>query len=253
MPGVTVDPRHPGPAPPVQIGALARATGLTVRTLHHYDAIGLLVPAERSSSGRRLYGDADVQRLYRIVALRRLGLSLPQIAAALDSPPELGDAIRAHLDEVRESIERHRRLAGTLERILDQLARREAPTVADLITAIEGITMTERHFTADQLEALARRRAELGEAGMRAAEAEWAQLIADVRAEQAAGSDPAGPRMQELAGRWRGLIAAFTGGDEGTRRSLQAAYEQEGSAGASQGMVDAELMAFVGRALQASG
>jgi MerR family transcriptional regulator, thiopeptide resistance regulator len=54
------------------VGRLAAATGLTVRTLHHWDAIGLLAPAERSQAGHRRYGPAEVRRLYRIVALRRL-------------------------------------------------------------------------------------------------------------------------------------------------------------------------------------
>jgi DNA-binding transcriptional MerR regulator len=63
-----------------KIGELARRTGLTVRTLHHYDEIGLLSPAERSDGGHRVYDEADVQRLYRIVSLRSLGFPLDAIA-----------------------------------------------------------------------------------------------------------------------------------------------------------------------------
>ena len=59
-----------------KIGELARATGLTVRTLHHYDEIGLLVPSERTQAGYRLYGEQDVRRLYEIRALRDLGIPL---------------------------------------------------------------------------------------------------------------------------------------------------------------------------------
>lgn len=57
-----------------KVGALARATGLTVRTLHYYDEIGLLQPSARLAGGHRLYGAADVGRLYRIIRLRQLGL-----------------------------------------------------------------------------------------------------------------------------------------------------------------------------------
>jgi MerR family transcriptional regulator, thiopeptide resistance regulator len=67
-----------------RIGEVAAATGLTVRTLHHYDEIGLLAASERSEAGYRLYSDADVRRLYRIVAFRRLGFALSQIAPLLD-------------------------------------------------------------------------------------------------------------------------------------------------------------------------
>jgi MerR family transcriptional regulator, thiopeptide resistance regulator len=55
------------------IGALAKRAGLTVRTLHHYDAIGLLSPSGRSGGGYRLYAKADVMRLHQILALRQFG------------------------------------------------------------------------------------------------------------------------------------------------------------------------------------
>src|SRR5688500_17584376 len=69
----------------LRIGEVAQATGVTVRTLRHYDALGLLVPSERTSSGYRLYGEPDLRRLYRILALRRVGFGLDDIAAALDA------------------------------------------------------------------------------------------------------------------------------------------------------------------------
>ena len=59
-----------------RIGELAQAAGVTVRALHHYDRLGLLVPSERTHGGHRLYTAADVQRLYRLLALRELGLPL---------------------------------------------------------------------------------------------------------------------------------------------------------------------------------
>src|SRR6185437_16217287 len=89
----------------IQVGELAAAVGLTVRTLHHYDAIGLLAPAQRSQSGRRLYSPQDVRRLYRIVALRRLGLGLTEIGTLLDASPDLARAVRDHLDLVERQLE----------------------------------------------------------------------------------------------------------------------------------------------------
>lgn len=63
-----------------KVGALAEATGLTVRTLHNYDGIGLLPPSMRLAGGHRLYGADDVARLYRIIRLRQLGFPLSQVA-----------------------------------------------------------------------------------------------------------------------------------------------------------------------------
>ena len=65
------------------------------------------------------------------------------------------------------------------------------------------------------------------------------------------GTDPTDPRMVEPARRWRGLIEQFTGGDEGIRRSLATKYREQGPKSPSRGMVDAELMQYVGRALDA--
>jgi DNA-binding transcriptional MerR regulator len=67
-----------------KVGELARATGLTVRTLHHYDEVGLMRPAARTAAGHRLYSAEDVRRLYSIVALRGLGFGLPEVSALLD-------------------------------------------------------------------------------------------------------------------------------------------------------------------------
>ena len=235
--------------PLIPIGQLASAVGLTVRTLHHYDAIGLLVPAERALTGRRLYSPQDVRRLYRIVALRRLGLGLSEIGALLDSSPDLAVAVRRHLEQVEQQLDLQRRLRVTLTRILEMLDDGQEPDRAAFIDAIGVMIMSDSFYTAEQQEQLAERRRVLGPEGMAAAERDWAELIEAVRAERAKGTDPADPRMLELAQRWRGLIEQFTGGDDGIRQSLSRMYAEQGPQTASQGMVDAGLMQYMGQAL----
>lgn len=235
----------------VQIGALAKATGVTVRALHHYDEIGLLVPDERSYSGRRLYSEPNVRRLYRIVALRQLGLSLEEIASVLDQNSDLADAIRQHLARVEETLSLQRQLRRTLSRMLEILEQGREPAFDQFIQAIEETTMIEKYYTPEQQEQLARRRAQLGEERIREAERDWGELIERITAEQAAGTDPTAPRMLEFARRWRELIEQFTGGDDSIRQSLTTMYREEGSEAASRGMVDPELVRYVGRALDA--
>lgn len=233
----------------IQVGTLAKAAGLTVRTLHHYDAVGLLVPAERSYSGRRRYSPADVRRLYRILALRRLGLTLDEIGAMLDDAPDLTAAVRRHLDRVETDLELGQRLAWTLRHMLELLGAGAQPTVDEFIETIEVMRMTQSYYTPEQREQLEHRRRELGQAGMARSEREWADLIAAVTAERAGGTDPGDPRMLELARRWRALIERFTGGDAGIAQSLSRMYRDQGSREASRGMVDPELMSYVGEAL----
>jgi DNA-binding transcriptional MerR regulator len=69
----------------MKVGAVAEAAGLTVRTLHHWDSIGLLSPSERSPAGHREYTEGDLVRLYQVLALRSLGLGLDSIAVCLDA------------------------------------------------------------------------------------------------------------------------------------------------------------------------
>ena len=233
------------------VGALARSTGLTTRTLHHWDAIGLLVPSERTAAGHRRYADADVRRLYRIVALRALGMGLDAIAAVLDGGGDVRDAVRGHLAALDRRIEAQRALRARVAGLLEAFDALGEPSTAAFIETIEVMTMYERYYTREQLAELERRRDALRPEGMERAQQDWATLMDEVRAEHARGTDPADPRMQELAGRWQGLVEQFTGGDPGMAASLRRMYEDQGPEQASRGMVDPELMAYVQRAMAA--
>lgn len=88
------------------VGETASTTGVTVRTLHHYDQIGLVSPAARSSAGYRLYAPDDLVRLQQVVAYRRLGLGLEDIAAALAAgEPREGTGRRMVLERQRDLVE----------------------------------------------------------------------------------------------------------------------------------------------------
>jgi DNA-binding transcriptional MerR regulator len=236
----------------LKIGEVARAAGLTVRTLHHYDEIGLLVPSGRSEAGYRLYSDADVRRLYRILALRGMGFPLEEIAATLVREGEdPRPAVRRHLERIDEQLRLAGHLRARLTHILDVLDRSDEPSGDQFIEAIEVMTRMERYYTPEQLEQLAERAGALGEEGMQRAQADWATLIAEVDAERVAGTDPADPRLDPLVARWQALIRQFTGGDPGLKASLQRMYDTEGPERASRGAVNAETMAYAGRAMAA--
>jgi DNA-binding transcriptional MerR regulator len=78
------------------VGELSKLTGVTVRALHHYDELGLVLPSERSAAGYRLYGDADVRRLQQVLLLRELGLPLDAIGAALADRARRDELLRDH-------------------------------------------------------------------------------------------------------------------------------------------------------------
>lgn len=234
----------------IKVGELAERTGLTVRALHYYEEIGLLAPSHRSAAGHRLYTADDVARLHRISLLRGLGLALEQVAAALavDAPGPLLALAERHLRTVEARIAEAEQLRGKLVALVEQLRRGEAASVDQLLGTIEVMTMIERYYTKEQLEALKARADALGPDGMRAAQQAWQDLFAEARAAMARGADPHEPAVQALAGRWQALIAAFTGGDAGIRRSLDSMYAQEPGLGTRVGG-DPALFAFMQRAL----
>ena len=236
------------------VGSLAEASGLTVRTLHHWDEIGLLAPAERSAAGHRRYSDDDVRRLYRIVALRGLGLSLDEVGEALEREgPDLRAAVAAHLARVEEELAQARDLRRRLRGILDAFDHIGEPSTDQIIDAIEVMKMSEQYYTPEQLEQLEARRTALGEDGMAKAQQDWADLIAELDAERLAGTDPADPKLQPLVDRWTALTRAFTGGDPGIAASLKRMYAEEGPEKASRGAVNAEVMEYAGRAISLRG
>jgi hypothetical protein len=110
----------------------------------------------------------------------------------------------------------------------------------------------EKHYTAEQLEQLERRRRELGEERIREVEAEWPRLIEQVEAEMEAGTDPANERMQQLARRWMELVEEFTGGDPGISQSLGNVWQEQESVGGMEAEHMRELMDYIGKANAAS-
>jgi DNA-binding transcriptional MerR regulator len=87
------------------VGQVAEQLGLTVRTLHHYDEIGLLVPSERTSAGYRLYTTEDMTRLQNVVVYRRLGFALEEIAVLLDEQAAADSgAVARHLRRQRAEV-----------------------------------------------------------------------------------------------------------------------------------------------------
>ena len=123
------------------VGELAAAAGVTVRTLHHYDRLGLLAPVERSDAGYRHYDRDGVERLYRILALRGLGFALAEIGELLDADAgSLREATRTRLEQSELDLARMQELRERLRRVLDA----EQPTPDDLIDTMEAMSMSVR-------------------------------------------------------------------------------------------------------------
>ena len=102
------------------VGELARLAGVSVRTLHHYDEVGLLRPSGRSAAGYRVYGDDDLVRLQHILGYRELGFALDAIAGILDDPElDPADHLRRQHALVMDRIGRLQQQLAAIEKTLE--------------------------------------------------------------------------------------------------------------------------------------
>ncbi|HEV3052412.1 MAG TPA: TipAS antibiotic-recognition domain-containing protein, partial [Longimicrobium sp.] len=156
--------------------------------------------------------------------------------------------VQLHADRLREQVKSQQRLVERLDALAQGLRTAETVSADQLIQTIEEITMFEKYYTQEQLDYLAQRREQVGEARIKEVEAEWPRLMDEVRAEMDRGTDPCDPRVQEMARRWKGLIQEFTGGNEGVRQSLGNLYQNESTVHGMNVAGMRPLMEYVGRA-----
>lgn len=235
----------------LKIGELARRTGVTVRTLHHYHQIGLLVPRFHSSGSQRIYGADELERLLKIQALKQLGLSLDDVARCLDEEgPTLSEVLDRHAASARERIAKENHRLARLDAVRREIAAAQAVTVDALVSAIGVMEMFEKHYTEEQLKALAERKERVGEAAIQKVEVEWKEIFQKLGEAMDQGVDPSDPEIAALALRGRTLVSMFSGGDAGIERSLGKMYQSEPKAMEHAG-IDPKVFEYLGKAMSA--
>ena len=131
------------------VGAVATLTGVSVRTLHHYDHIGLVVPSVRTAAGYRGYTDADIERLHLVLVYRSVGLRLDEIRTLLDD----GAAdVLAHLQRQHDLLHEHaERLQHTIKAVEELMnARRDGIQLsAEEQAEIFGTTAFSEEYAAE--------------------------------------------------------------------------------------------------------
>jgi len=202
----------------------AERAGVTVRTLHHYDRLGLLAPSGRTEAGYRLYGDRDLVRLEQILALKFIGFPLREIRRLLKrDAKDLPGALRRQRTMI---LEKRRLLDLAAEAIERAEAAPDWSAIQKIIEVIhmqDNMEWAKKYYSEQALASLADR--QVSTEVIEQAQRDWAALIKDVEA--ALGEDPASPKAQALAARWRKLIAAFTGGNREVQAGLNKLYQDQ--------------------------
>jgi DNA-binding transcriptional MerR regulator len=217
----------------LQVGELARRTGLTVRALHHYDAIGLLKPSLHTEAGYRLYTAGDVTRLQQVLSLRQLGFSLDEVRDCLDRPGFSPlEVIGLHIARLRGQIDSQRQLCERLEMLAGHLRAAGEVSADEFLHTIEEMTMlettAEKYFTSEQLKLIKESRERAGQETLERMQEEWAELIALIRAEMDQGTDPADAKVQTLVRRWQDLLNRSSGGDPKIQQAMKRLWEEQG-------------------------
>jgi DNA-binding transcriptional MerR regulator len=149
----------------ISITKAAKKTGVTSRTLRHYDAIGLLTPTETAHDGRRYYGEDELLRLQHILILKELGVDLTTTKRVLDAEPSHAvGLLKDHLAALSKERDRYARLAATVSRTIDHLEKGSPMTTDEMF---EG-------FTHARYEPEARER--WGDAAVESSNANWERL-----------------------------------------------------------------------------
>ena len=230
----------------LKVGELAQRAGLTVRALHHYDAIGLLTPSARSEAGYRLYNRADIGRLHQIQALRRFGVSLADIATFLASPDaDLGRIVDQQIAALDRQISQAGQLRSQLAQLQGQLRDGQEPELAGWLGTLEMMTLYDRYFSKEELKRLPL----LAGDGVRLAE--WRTIVGQIQALKDAGVPPEDTRVHQLAQHWMIMAERDTGGDPALAVRINAMHEREPTLMAQLGIIP-ELMAYVSASFSAS-
>jgi MerR family transcriptional regulator, thiopeptide resistance regulator len=194
------------------VGQLARLAGVTVRTLHHYDRIGLLEPEERSGSGSyRRYGPGAVERLHRILSYRELGLSLDDIAALLDDPGvdrlahlrRQERLLRARIGRLEEMVAAVHLMIEAEHMHLDLTPEERFELFGDFDVDGHAAEAEERWGDTDAYKESRRRTARYRADDWRAIKSEAAEIEAAFAALLSAGAPAEGERAMAIAERHR--------------------------------------------------
>ncbi len=199
------------------VGEVAALVGISVRALHHWDSIGVVVPSRRTSGGYRAYSSADVERIHRVLVFRELGFSLADVAALIDDP-EMDEAeqLRRQGALLRERIQRLQHMAEGVDRLLAVREGRQHMGAAEQ-AEIFGRGWREdwaeeahdRWGSSDQWAQFEENAARLSADGRTEIREDGEALHRELAAAMATGIEPGSAEANALAERHRGMIGRF--------------------------------------------
>ena len=199
------------------VSDVAGATGITVRTLHHYDEIGVLHPAGRSRSGYRIYEDADLERLQEILFFRELGFSLDEIRRSLSDPGlDRRETLLRQRSLMVDQVNRFRQMVNAIDSALDSIDEGMTMNKEDMFEVFGEFNPSEHEEEAkerwgdsDLYQESRRRTRTYGKDQWKEAVGEGRTIAGELAALLSSGAEPHSVEAMDLAERHRQHISQW--------------------------------------------
>ncbi len=192
----------------LKVGQLAKQICLSVRTLHHYDDIGLLSPSVRTPAGHRLYNSQDIALLHRIQALKQLGLPLQKIADIIkENPQDLPDIIAQQIRHLEQEIEQAELLKTKLQKLQRNLQESQEPDMANWLDTLALMNVYEKYLTSDEIEELNN----YALAAKHELEHEWPDMVRTLQTMMEQKISPDTIEVKDFVIRWTEMLERLVG------------------------------------------
>ena len=199
------------------VGRTAELVGVSVRTLHHWDALGLVCPSARTWAGYRLYRRADVARLQQVLVYRELGMSLERIGDLLDAPEaDVAEQLRSQHDLLADRIARLQAMKSAVEQMMEVETMEKKLTPEQQAEVLGSNWNPEWHYEAeerwgatDEWAEAEGRKAQMGRSDWEQVKQDTDALEADLAAAKRRGVEPGSEEASALAERHRESIGQW--------------------------------------------
>jgi MerR family transcriptional regulator, thiopeptide resistance regulator len=232
-----------------KVGEISKLTGITIRTLHHYDEIRLLRPTFRTDTGHRLYTEDDIIKLQQIMSLKELDFSLEEIKEFFENPEyNPKEVIEMQLERLTKEIKLKEELKQQLQELWEVFHSWKKPNLEQFIKSIELIKAQKEYFTQEEINRMKMHYNKLNNVEVDKIAKSWNQLISLLQSEMENGTSVDNPRVMELAEKWKQEMDYFSGGDMGIIYSAERYYAENPHAAKGSGM-SGELYKYIKDAL----
>lgn len=233
---------------------LADLAGVSRRTLHYYDEIGLLTPSQKAENGYRYYDDEAVLRLQQILFFRELGLSLEEIRTAVDAPDfDVVQSLQSHRQALVQKAERLDSLIQTIDKTINHLEGQNDMSTQEFFTGFDEETQkayekeAAERWDPDEVKATSQRWNNYSAAQQKQIMAEGNAVYTDLLAVMDKGVDS--PEVQQIIGRWHQHMRYFYEPSVERLRGLGWGYENDPAFSAFYEKMNPDMPQFIHQAI----